>query len=310
MNSDPSQWIENFNRRALISGACAWGVSRAKSLAAPVIKGIEKWIQEGYHASMTYLERHVPLKNLPESVLPGCKSIISFAFPYSHDIKREPEALMISRHALSEDYHRVLKRQLKPLAQYISDTLGGKTRITVDSAPVAERYWAVNSGVGSIGRNGLLYVPGFGSWVFLAEILCTAELPTHRGNATGSIPAFCAECNRCVESCPEKAILDDNKIDCNKCRSYHTIENREKSLPPTMKLGKRIYGCDICQEVCPLNQSLIVNDSCLTPRKELMNLKISDLNELDVERYKNLVKGSSMERISLEQLKRNAGITG
>lgn len=308
MSSSPSLWIDNFAMTVGQSGACAWGISTAEELPDNIIDKMNLWIEGGNHAGMEYLQRHVELKKSLDNVLPGCKSIVSLAFPYFTELKRKPGTITISRHALGEDYHSVIKRKLRDIARHVKEKFGGKVRTVVDSAPVAERYWAVKSRVGMIGRNGLLYVPGFGSWVFLGEILSTAQLPEHKGPATLSQPDQCRHCSLCIDRCPGHAIGGSNEIDCNRCRSYLTIENHDKTLPSGINLGNSIYGCDICQEVCPLNSDIPTHNPDFSPLDKLVSLTPDDIARLDEPEFESLVKGTSMQRITLGQLKRNAGL--
>lgn len=309
MNAVPSRWIENFSLLARQAGAVAWGSCRASEIPDEITASARRWIDKGCNASMEYLARHVELKKSLESVLPGCRAVISLAFPYNHKITRPKGALEISRYALSEDYHTVIKHRLRPLAAFIKEEYGGKVRTCVDSAPVAERYWAVKCGVGGIGRNGMLFIPGYGSWVFLAEILTTAPIPEKHGDVIAGFPGECENCHKCTDACPGHAIGSDSMVDCRKCRSYHTIENRDMNLPEDIKPGHRVYGCDICQEVCPLNIDETSVSSIFDLKQELLSLTLKQISELDDDHFRALVKGTAMERITLSQLRRNAGLT-
>ena len=308
MNVDGSKWIERFDLLVRQTGACAWGICRATDIDEGVLDEMTEWIAGGKNAGMDYLARHIEMKKNLNSVLPGCRSIVSVIFPYYTTVQRRRGSLVISRHALGDDYHAVIKRQLKPLSAFIMDDFGGKTRVCVDSAPVAERYWALKCGVGSVGKNGLVYVPGYGSWVFVAEILSTAELPERHGGTRSKKLELCEKCNKCVDSCPGHAIESGGKIDCRRCRSYLTVENRDDTLPEGINLRERVYGCDVCQEVCPANDIPLCDSPLFSPRKELLDLTLDELKELDEVRFKALTRGTSMTRINLNQLKRNAGL--
>ena len=300
-----SRWIETFDSLARRQSVAAWGIARAQPLPLHVVDTMERWVQAGHHADMDYLSRHVRLKANTGNVLSGCQSVISLAFPYPSKIETSPGACVVSRHAVSDDYHNVLRRQLPALCRFIEETMGGKTRVCVDSAPVAERFWAAQCGVGTPGRNGLLYVPGYGSWVFLAEILTTARLPERNGGAGESTHSLCGDCDRCQRHCPGRALAGDGTLDSRRCRAYLTIECRAEQLPPDVKLGRRIYGCDICQEVCPLNEGVDARDTCFTPREELLWLTADKITSLTPGEFSDLTRGTSMERIALWQLRRN-----
>lgn len=302
------KWIERFDLLVKQSGACAWGICRAEPMDNEAAEAMAAWVSNGKNAGMDYLSRHVELKKSLDSVLPGCMSIVSLMFPYYRAIKRTRNSLVFSRHALGEDYHRIVKDRLKPLGEFIRDDFGGRTRICVDSAPVAERYWALKCGAVSVGKNGLVYVPGYGSWIFVGEILSTAELPLKHGGSKSWKLEMCVNCNKCVDACPGHAIEENGKIDCRRCRSYLTVECRDKGFPEGIDLHKRVYGCDICQEVCPANDMPIPDSQCFTPKEELLRLTAEELKTLDDGGFKNLTRGTSITRISLAQLKRNAGI--
>lgn len=306
MTANQSPWIDAFAKISHTQGAAAWGIVPAGHLPANVGRKMDCWVKAGHHASMDYLKRHLPLKSHPANVLAGCTSVVSLAFPYPSKPRVTPGSYLISRHALSDDYHTTLRRQLEPLCHFIEDTYGGATRICVDSAPVAERYWAATAGVGVIARNGLLYVEGHGSWVFLAEILATAQLPMVAGPASSMRSNPCHNCDACRRACPGSAIGDDGTLDARRCRAYLTIECRDEQLPSGIDLGSRIYGCDICQEVCPLNAGIDNNDTCFEPRPELLNLTPSALASLTPHDFRSLTRGTSMQRITLAQLLRNA----
>lgn len=310
MSAGQSLWADSFNRLALQAGACAWGSVKASELPAEVYERMSHWVEAGSNATMDYLARHLNLKKSLSSVLPECSSILSFAFPYFHEVANRDNALRFSRYAMGHDYHVALRKRLKPLAAYLKDEFGGRTRICVDSAPVAERFWALQCGVGSIGRNGLLYVPGYGSWVFLAEILCTACIPERNGGAHAGMPGQCESCRLCADACPGKAIGDSCTVDCRQCRSYLTIECRDDRLPEGINLGNRIYGCDICQEVCPLNRSVAEGLSDFEPLERLTHLTRERIKEMGEQEFLSITKGTPLTRITLAQLKRNTELPG
>lgn len=308
MNVAESKWIENVDLLVTQAGGCAWGISHAVEMEPEFVAEMDSWIANGKNAEMDYLRRHADLKKNLNTVLPGCRSILVVMFPYYHSFRRNENAMLFSRYALGQDYHTVIKRQLKPLSAFIRDDFEGKTRICVDSAPVAERYWALKCGVGSVGKNGLIYVPGYGSWVFVGEILSTAELPEKHGGAGSLFLEECKDCRKCVDACPGNAIEDKGKIDCRRCRSYLTVEYKGESLPSEVNLKNRIYGCDICQEICPVNNIPIPDSSLFSPKETLVNLSMKDIQSLDEDGFKSLVKGTAATRIDLNQLKRNAGL--
>ncbi len=255
---------------------------------------------------MAYLENYQDLRRNPASLLEGTKTVISLAFSYRLP-SGESRHPLFADYALGADYHDVLRSRLEPVCTLIRNLFpGAETRICVDTAPIHERLWAARAGLGFIGRNSMLIVPGIGSRVFLAEILTTAELPADPSMNFESDP--CGDCTRCVDACPGQA-LDAQGVDARRCYSYHTIENREAELPGFVHLrGRRIYGCDICQDACPFNRQDYTGPFLaeFAPRAELRELKTArDVASLDHARYIELFRGSAIRRAKLPQLLRN-----
>lgn len=210
------------------------------------------WIAAGHHGSMTYLSRRLQDGRGVETILPGAQSVISLAMNYFRADTRERHKGegLVSRYAVTRDYHKVMGKRLQKLCQYMSDEFGAVTKPYVDTGPILERAYADASGLGYIGKNSCLITEEFGSWVLLAEVISTLALPPDRN----LLKINCGRCRRCIDDCPTNAIHADRTIDSRKCISYLTIENRDgipESLRPLM--GAWLFGCDICQEVCPHN---------------------------------------------------------
>ena len=215
------------------------------------------WLTRGCGEGLRYLHQHADLRCSPKAMHPSTKTIISLAMSYA-PAPGEARACAdwVSLYARGRDYHRVLRQRARRLCDRIAEaTEGFDGRVCVDTAPVAERYWAAKSGVGWIGRNGMVIVPGGGSLVLLAEILCNLSLPADAPlvEEVGD----CASCGRCVAACPTGALDDAGCFHADRCLSYHTIENRG-SIPDDIAAGmtNQLYGCDLCQRVCPFNQEL------------------------------------------------------
>ena len=290
-----------LQRRAYGVGAVACGVARCEPVGASAEEEFVCWLESGCHASMDYMARHTDLRMDPEGLLPGCRSVISFAFSYFYPDSTVESDVVFARYALGDDYHDVIRRRRGEVAQWISETTGAETRVCVDTAPLLERYWAVRAGIGFRGLNGLLIVPEAGSWVLLGEILTSAVIEPDRPNKES-----CGECRRCQVACPGKSINGDGTIDSRRCRSYLTIESREERLPEGLNLGKRIYGCDICQEVCPWNRKPLVSTiSEFAPRNEIVALSRQDIVEMDQERFSAVFRKSAIKRAKLSGLRRN-----
>lgn len=236
--------------------------------AAPAIESEQRlrdWLAKGHAAGMTYLHRPRPRRGHPEDLLPGARSVICLAFNYypgeagSHS-GSWPSG-RIARYAVGEDYHRILKRKLKHLEQWLYRQGGPETRSRsfTDSAPILEREFARRAGLGFIGRNTHLITPQYGSWVFLAEIVTNLELELDR-----PLTAHCGTCTACLEACPTGALNASDGLDSRKCISYWTIEHRGE-LDPAMRdrLQEWLFGCDVCQEVCPFNRKARVSSEPL-----------------------------------------------
>lgn len=278
-------------------GFSALGVARAN---ADQGTHLQEWLSAGQHADMQWMERHLPARLNPELVLPGVRSVIMLTYEYSGEDARTAPG-RIARYAQGEDYHKLLARKLEDIAETLS-FYGGEQRCFTDSGPISERFFAAQAGLGWIGRNGLLNRPGKGSYCFLASILTTLELPydTPMHNR-------CGTCHRCEEACPTGA-LKDGCCDARKCLSYWTIEAH---TPTPQNIAKtqpeRIYGCDICQEACPWNQSKRKEriDPHLLMPAELCALSPQNLGTLSQEEFEQLFATSPIRRIGVPHLQRN-----
>lgn len=270
--------------------------------AAPVHNGVaaeyNSWLQEGKHATMQYMQRNCEKRLDPTLLVQGCRSIIVVAMNYAP--KQQIEG--IANYAQGKDYHKVVKDRLFLLLQSINSVCAVQGRAFCDSAPVLERYWAREAGIGYIGRNRQLIIPGKGSNFFLGELLVDIELcydsPEQRN--------LCGNCTRCIDNCPGGA-LNEKGLDANKCLSYLTIENRGE-LPENIgeMMGNCFYGCDRCQAVCPHNKFSTPNDTPeLQPSEALLKMTAERWQTLTEEEYKSLFAESAVERCGYEQLVRN-----
>ena len=296
------QLHETLGRLMHAAGACAWGLSSAADTSTTDLPLLDRWLDSGRHASMDYMRRNRGLFATPSAMLEGVKTIISAAFAYrpADQSDRHP---LFADYARGADYHKALRRRLKPAATALQEMFPqSRTRICVDSAPVREKYFAIRCGIAAPLRNGLVAVPGAGSKVFLAEILWTEETAIP---ATEPIPSPCGACRRCQQACPGGAICGDGSVDARRCLSYLTIEH-DGDLPEDIPYGRRVFGCDICQDVCPLNSG-----ACATPLEEfrlspaLAATDIESLVALDSQGQAALFAGSAAKRAPLERLRRN-----
>ena len=268
---------------------------------------LREWIDAGFCGEMKWFEKSLQKRANPKLLYAEVKTIISAAISYfcNSTYENSSESGKISRYAQGEDYHDVVKEKLKKLLYFIKKEIkGADGRIYVDSAPVVEKIWASKSGLGWIGKNSLLITREAGSWIFLGEIFLNFELKI----TEPSTRDFCGSCEKCINECPTGAIVKPRVINSEKCISYQTIENKGKipeSLRP--KMGSWIYGCDVCQEVCPWNKF-----SKETTEKRFLPMEINpDLNYLyniSEEEFKKQFQKSSIKRVKLAGFRRNAGI--
>lgn len=279
-------------------GFDACGIAKATAVDEETVAFIEGWTKEGKHGTMHYLERNCEKRYDPTLLVEGCRSVITVALNYTP--KRAIEG--ISNYAQGCDYHKAVKDRLYMLLKSINEKIPCQGRAFCDSAPVLERYWAVQSGLGWIGRNRQLIIPGRGSCFFIGELIVDIELEydaPYRQN-------HCGNCNKCVDNCPTGALKSES-FDARKCLSYLTIEHRGE-LPENIgkKMGNCFYGCDRCQAVCPHNRFSTPNETAeLQPKPELIQMNAEKWRTLTEEQYNALFSGSAVERCGYEQLMRN-----
>ena len=278
------------------------GISHADQLQEEA-RRLESWLNRGLHGKMQYMENHFDKRIDPRQLVPGAKSVISLLFNYYNPEKqKDPEAPKISSYAYGTDYHFVIKDKLFDLKSRLESEIGAiDGRVFVDSAPVMDKAWAVKSGLGWMGKNTNLITRESGSWFFIAESIIDLELVDD-----GPIKDYCGSCTRCIDACPTDAITP-YQVDGSKCISYYTIELKE-ALPESMK-GKFdhwMFGCDICQQVCPWNRfAKMHNEPSFKPTDELLNMTKSEWLELTDDVFKKIFPKSAVNRTGLHGLKRN-----
>lgn len=291
-------------KRSLELGFAACGVARAEPLYQQR-EGLEAFLSKGYSGEMDYLERNRSVRINPRELLPEAKSLIVLLASYYHpEPDHSPDHPRISRYALGEDYHKVLKNKGRELlASIVAWTGPVKARIFTDSAPILEREWARKAGLGWIGKNGLMIHPRHGSYLFIAEILTDLELPPDSDESTSR----CGNCTRCLDACPTGALLGNGRMDPRKCISYLTIEHRSE-IPAQFKdqWKQWIFGCDICQEVCPWNKQVrILGMPEFKPDPKRKDITWSLLHEMTPELFDERFSGSPVERVRFDGLSRN-----
>lgn len=285
-------------------GFSACGISKAERLNEDAF-ALEAWLNQQMNGEMAYMQNYFDKRVDPSLLVEGAKSVISLTYNYYTDKKQtDSTAPKISMYALGEDYHEVVRKKLNELFQFIRDNAGDVSgRSFVDSAPVLERAWAKRSGLGWIGKNANLLTKGQGSYFFLAEIILDLEL-----DDDSPVKDFCGACTKCIDACPTDAIFEPYKVDGSKCISYFTIELKNAVLPSDYK-GKFenwMFGCDICQQVCPINaRAKVHNEPAFEPKLELLNMTTPEWEALTEDTFKSLFKLSPVKRTKFQGLKRN-----
>ena len=241
-----------IKQKATELGFSFCGISKADFLEEEA-RRLDSWLKEGYHGKMKYMENHYDKRLDPRLLVEDAKSVVSLLLNYSTDQEQaDPEAPKISKYAYGKDYHFVIKDKLKVFYQFIQDEIGEVGgRVFVDSAPVMDKAWAKKSGLGWVGKNTNLIHPKQGSYFFIAEMILDLNL-----EYDGPIKDYCGTCTKCIDECPTDAIVQPYVVDGSKCISYLTIELKDELLPHEFsgKLDNWMFGCDICQDVCPWNR--------------------------------------------------------
>jgi epoxyqueuosine reductase len=269
------------------------GFSRCEKVEKEFIEFYLMYLRNNYNGELKYLEKNLEKRFNPSNLLPSAKTIISFGINYYSKISDD---CPFPRYLTKIDYHKVIKKKLKDFIEDLKKEIGEfEYRFFVDSGPIFEKYWAKKSGIGFIGKNSLIINKNFGSFIFLSEILIDIEIEPDK-----QLENLCGECKRCIESCPTGAILGNNIIDVRKCISYLTIEKKdllefEKEL---IKKGNKIFGCEICQEVCPFNKNLKETEKEeLKISDTLKNFKISDIKNIDLKKFKGTVLEERVKKL-------------
>lgn len=265
---------------------------------------LEKWLKEKQHGEMSYMENHFDKRLDPRLLVEGSKSVISLLYNYYSDqIQCDSTAPKISTYAYGEDYHFVIKHKLKSLLYFIQEKIGEvDARVFTDSAPVLDRAWAKKAGLGWIGKNANLINKNQGSYFFIAEVILDLDLIYD-----SPVQDYCGTCTKCIDACPTEAIIQPYVVDGSKCISYFTIELKD-AIPQEVK-GKMddwMFGCDICQKVCPWNSfSIQHNEPAFNPHPDLLSMTKEDWEDLQEDTFKELFRKSAVKRTKFSGLKRN-----
>jgi epoxyqueuosine reductase len=296
---------QRIKQLALEHGFSFCGISKADFLADEAPR-LEAWLQKSMHGEMAYMENHFDMRLDPRLLVPGAKSVVSFLYNYFPDPQRAiaDGALKVSKYAWGEDYHFVVKDKLKLLMQQLTEQIGAiEGRAFVDSAPVLDKAWAKKSGLGWIGKNANLINKKQGSFFFIAELIIDLELAPD-----GPVTDHCGTCSACIDACPTEAIVEPYVVDGSKCISYFTIELK-KELPAEWisKMDGWLFGCDVCQDVCPWNRFSSINtEHRFTPRQQLLNMSSGEWQDLTEEVFAQIARRSPLKRKGLDGLRQNA----
>lgn len=296
-----------IREQALALGFDLVGIAAADRLIAEQAR-LEEWLRRGFHGEMGWLERGVERRTDPREIFPGARSVVAVALNYYRPNKYEdgPDRGKVSRYAWGDDYHDVLGEKLQAILSWIkAEWPGADGKVCVDIQPMMDKVWAARAGLGWIGKHTNLITTQMGSWVFLGELVLNLELAPD----VEMVADHCGTCMACIEACPTDAITEPYVVDSNRCISYATIELRAPEIPVAVaeNLEGWLYGCDICQDVCPWNRfEQPTDEPRFAPRHGETALALDRLTQMDHAEYVERFRGSAMKRAKLTGLQRNA----
>jgi len=294
-----SQLIKSEAKRL---GFLSCGISKAAFLEEEAPR-LEKWLKNNMNGEMGYMENHFDKRLDPTVLVPGSKSVISLLLNYYPTQIQNPDSYKISKYAYGTDYHFIIKDKLKELMHFISEEIGEVNgRAFVDSAPVLDKAWAAKSGLGWIGKHSNLLTKQSGSFYFIAELIVDLDL-----EYDNPVTDHCGTCTACIDACPTNAIVADRVVDGSKCISYFTIElKNEIPISEKGKFQDWMFGCDICQDVCPWNRfSKPHNEPLFNPHPELLSMTKKDWEEITEDVFREIFKKSAVKRTKYTGLTRN-----
>ncbi len=302
-----SKLTKLIKQKALEIGFHKVGIAKAEELKTEG-EHLKQWLEMGYQGEMKWLEREPEKRSDPKILFPEAESIVVLAINYytPHEHEEDDAKGKISRYAWGDDYHDVVKEKLWELFNWIQAEIPEATgKVCVDTAPIMDKAWAVRAGLGWLGKHSNVITKEYGSWVFIGEILLNLELEYE----TDLVEDHCGTCTACLDACPTNAIVEPFLVDSNACLSYATIELRSPTLPNaiTENLEGWLYGCDICQDVCPWNRfQKPTEEERFEPRPGNISADLDEILVLDAEEYARKFRRSAIKRTKLQGLKRNA----
>ena len=299
-----STYTQLIKTEALRLGFLSCGISKAGFLEEEAPR-LEKWLNQNMHGEMQYMENHFDKRLDPTKLVPGAKSVVSLLLNYYPKETQREDTYKISKYAYGTDYHFVIKDKLKQLMQFIQEEIGEvEGRAFVDSAPVLDKAWAAKSGLGWIGKHSNLLTQQVGSFYFIAELILDLEL-----EYDSPVTDHCGTCTACIDACPTQAIVEPYVVDGSKCISYFTIELKNE-IPNDVKgrFDDWVFGCDVCQDVCPWNRfSKQHNEPLFDPKPELLSMTKKDWEEITRDVFQKVFQKSAVKRTKFEGLQRNVG---
>lgn len=302
MINSKEKYTQLIKAESIRLGFLSCGISKAEFLEQEAPR-LETWLNQNMNGQMSYMENHFDKRLNPTLLVDGAKSVISLLLNYYPAELQNQESYKISKYAYGQDYHSVIKEKLNELLHFIQTEIGEVSgRAFVDSAPVLDKAWAAKSGLGWMGKNSNLITQKVGSFYFIAELIVDLDLAYDTATTD-----HCGSCTACIDACPTEAIVAPYLVDGSKCISYFTIELKD-NLPQEMK-GKFddwIFGCDVCQDVCPWNRfSKPHNEPLLKATPEILSYSKSDWEEITNETFQKVFKNSALKRTKYEGIKKN-----
>ena len=302
LNNNKEKYSNFIKTESKKLGFLSCGISKAGFLEEEAPR-LEHWLNQNQHGEMKYMENHFDKRLNPTLLVDDAKSVISLLLNYYPSEAQNSESYKISKYAYGQDYHFIIKEKLKEFLHTIQTEIGEVSgRAFVDSAPVLDKAWAAKSGLGWIGKNSNLLTQQIGSFYFIAELVIDLDLEYDH-----TTTVHCGTCTACIDACPTEAIVAPYVVDGSKCISYFTIELKE-NIPIEMKnkMDDWMFGCDVCQDVCPWNRfSKSHNEPLFNPNPELLSFTKKDWEEITEDTFKKVFKNSAVKRTKLEGLTRN-----